>query len=135
MQKQAHMGDQAGSSRDVDAPAAPPRHRGLLSAASPSASNARRLLSLPSCMLQQERERERERESRWALPPGCPHHLQKSGGRSDGVSPAGCPPSSPEVTERERKITARPKHHKGQITASLIRIRKQPNAPRDYCKN
>jgi len=51
MQKQAHMGDQAGSSRDVDAPAAPPRHRGLLSAASPSASNARRLWSLPSCML------------------------------------------------------------------------------------
>jgi len=59
-------------------------------------------------MLQQERER--ERVSRWGLPPGCPHHLQKSGGgRSDGVSPAGCPPSSPEVTERERKITAMPK--------------------------
>ena len=136
MQKQAHMGDQAGSSRDVDAPAAPPVTEASSVPPHPrpptraACGRCRR-----ACSSRRERERERERAdglSRRAAP-----IISKSqGGRDQMGSP---PPAAPHHLQKSRRERGKSRqgqnHHKGQITASLIRIRKQPNAPRDYCKN
>jgi len=94
----AHLGDQAGISRGVHAPAAP----GIAASSMPPCPRHPTRAACGRCVVRAP-AREREREIRWGLsqlPPSSPE-VTGERERSDGSLPA-APPSSAEVTGRER---------------------------------
>jgi len=113
----AHLGDQAGISRGVHAPAAP----GIAASSMPPCPRHPTRAACGRCVV---RAPAGERERSDGVSASCPHRLQKSRERErDQMGLCRLPPHRLQKSRGEREEN----HRKAKITitASLIRIRKQ----------